>query len=76
MPKFVIDAYLLPRYAPASRSHVIDLLFPGAEDRSGMAELTVRAAAHRWQLGDPAGRDAARALGAGIDNPALPELLE
>lgn len=40
-----------------------------------MAELSARAALHRWRLGDPAGRDAARALGAAVDNPALAALL-
>jgi hypothetical protein len=45
-------------------------------ERSGIAELTVRAAMHRWRLGDPAGRDAAPALGSSVDNPALAALLD
>ena len=43
--------------------------------RCGMAELVVRAAVHRWRSGDPAGRDAALALAATVDNPALDALL-
>jgi DNA-binding SARP family transcriptional activator len=45
-------------------------------ERSGMAELTVRAAVHRWRLGDPAGHAAAHALGASVDNPVLAGLLD
>lgn len=45
-------------------------------ERSGMAELTVRAAVHRWRLGDPAGQAAARALGGSVENPELTALLE
>jgi len=44
--------------------------------RSGMAELTVRAAVHRWRLGDVAAADAARALAGAVDNPALTALLQ
>jgi hypothetical protein len=40
-----------------------------------MRELTVRAHLHRARLGDPRALDAARLLGAGIDNPALERLL-
>jgi hypothetical protein len=41
----------------------------------GMAELATRAAVHRLRLGDEAARDAARALGAAVENPALELLL-
>jgi DNA-binding SARP family transcriptional activator len=44
-------------------------------DRCGMAELAVRAAVHRWRLGDPGGLSAARVLADGVDNPALDALL-
>lgn len=43
--------------------------------RCGMAELAARAAVHRWRSGDPAARDAARALGSAVDNPVLDALL-
>ncbi len=43
-------------------------------ERTGMTELTARAAVHRWRLGDPAARAAAQALGESIENPALKAL--
>jgi hypothetical protein len=43
--------------------------------RCGMAELAARAAVHRWRLGDGAAHDAARALGAEVDNSSLAALL-
>ena len=43
--------------------------------RCGMTELMVRAAVHRWRLGDPAGREAATVLGPAVDNPILADLV-
>jgi DNA-binding SARP family transcriptional activator len=45
-------------------------------DRTGMRELAVRAHLHQARLGVAGAIDAARLLGAEIDNPALAELLE
>lgn len=39
--------------------------------RCGLRELVVRAALHRWRLGDPDALAAARMLGREIDNPVL-----
>ncbi|MFI5955072.1 BTAD domain-containing putative transcriptional regulator [Cryptosporangium sp. NPDC051539] len=44
-------------------------------EHSGMTELSVRAAVHRWHHGDPAARGAAVALLAGVDSPALAGLV-
>ena len=44
-------------------------------DRTGMRELAVRAHLHQARLGVPGALDAARLLGAEIDNPALAQLL-
>ncbi|GAA3385979.1 BTAD domain-containing putative transcriptional regulator [Cryptosporangium minutisporangium] len=44
-------------------------------ERSGMAELSARAALHRRWAGDPGAAEAARALAASVDNPALTTLL-
>ena len=74
---YVLDALAtlgVARHLPQTGTWVAELA--AVAERSGMAELTVRAAAHRWRLGDPAGRDAARALGASVDNPALAGLLD
>lgn len=43
--------------------------------RNGMRELVVRAAVHRAHLGEAGAAEAARVLAAGIDNPALENLL-
>jgi DNA-binding SARP family transcriptional activator len=74
---YVLDALAAVGVAhrlPEARHWVADLA--AVADRSGMAELAVRAAVHRWRLGDPAGQVAARALGAAIDNPVLTALLD
>ncbi|SHN28488.1 AfsR/SARP family transcriptional regulator [Cryptosporangium aurantiacum] len=44
-------------------------------EHSGMAELSVRAALHRRNAGAPGAAEAARALAASVDNPALTALL-
>jgi DNA-binding SARP family transcriptional activator len=44
-------------------------------ERTGMVELCARAALHRHHLGEAGALDAARAMGAGVDNPALHTLL-
>ena len=74
---YVLDALAtigVARQLPRTGGWVTELA--AVAERSGMAELTVRAAVHRWRLGDPAGRDAARALGASVDNPVLAGLLD
>jgi DNA-binding SARP family transcriptional activator len=76
-----VEAYILDALAtigvseqlPSAAGWVAELA--AVAERSDMAELTVRAAAHRWRLGDPAGREAARALSADVDNPVLARLL-
>lgn len=76
-----VEAYVLDALStlgvreqlPAAPTWVAELA--AMAERSGMAELSVRAAAHRWRLGDPAGRAAALALGGSVDNPLLAELL-
>lgn len=74
---YVLDALAalgVARHLPPTGTWVAALA--AVAERSGMAELTVRAAAHRWRLGDPAGLAAARALGASVDNPALAGLFD
>lgn len=55
---------------PAVRAARIDRLSDVAA-RGGMRDLLVRAHLHRARLGSPTGLPAARALAAGIDDPAL-----
>ena len=69
---YVLDALVTVGAAHGdARSGEWATTLAGLAQRCGMAELAARAAAHRWRLGDPAARDAARALGAGVDNPVL-----
>ncbi|GIH22808.1 hypothetical protein Aph01nite_11180 [Acrocarpospora phusangensis] len=73
---YILDALAgigIARHLPQAGTWVAQLA--AIAQRSGMAELTVRAAAHRWRLGDQAGRDAALALCASVDNPILAGLL-
>jgi hypothetical protein len=44
--------------------------------RSGMRELAARAYLHRRDLGDPSAIEAARVLGASVENPHLHRLLD
>ena len=74
---YVLDALAtlgVARHRPPAGEWVAEPA--GVADRSGMTELTVRAAVHRWRLGNTAGRDVARAFGATVDNPALSRLLD
>ena len=60
--------------AAASTGRWIDELETMAS-RTGMRELLARATVHRARLGEPGAHDAARSYAAGVDNPALAELV-
>jgi hypothetical protein len=60
--------------AAASTGRWIDELETMAS-RTGMRELLARATMHRARLGEPGAHDAARSYAAGVDNPALAELV-
>jgi len=73
---YILDALAtlgVQRHHPRTATWIADLA--AVAQRSGMVELAARAALHRWQSGETAGLDAARALGAGVENPVLARLL-
>jgi tetratricopeptide (TPR) repeat protein len=75
---YVLDAgaaAALDRHDQAAARRQVDALASLAA-RGGMRELVVRAHLHRSRLGDPAALASARLLAAGIDNPALAQLLD
>ncbi len=55
----------------ASEAHEHVAVLEQIAGRGDMRELVVRAALHRWDLGDRFARDAVRLLSEAIDNPAL-----
>ncbi|SDJ86074.1 hypothetical protein SAMN05216282_101102 [Cryobacterium psychrotolerans] len=62
--------------AEAARGSGAGEIFPGyLASRTGMKELMVRSPLHAEALGDESAGQAARLLGAEIDNPALADLL-
>lgn len=76
-----IEAYALEALCAVGVEHGAEAAgrwvdeFEAMVSRNGMRELVVRAALHRARLGEPGAAEAARVLAAGIDNPALDELL-
>jgi DNA-binding SARP family transcriptional activator len=58
---------------PEARRWVGDLA--AVAERSGMAELSVRSAVHRWRLGDEGAAEAARVLAAEVDSPVIHALV-
>jgi DNA-binding SARP family transcriptional activator len=76
-----IEAYALDALCAVSLDHGSDAgglwiaELEAITARRGMRELLVRAMTYRARLGEPGALDAARALRAEVDNPALDELL-
>lgn len=73
---YILDAlceFAVTNAMNETRGWIQELTALGA--RSGMRELAVRGYVHRARLGDDSALAAARMLAAGIDNPALDELL-
>ncbi|GFJ96111.1 AfsR/SARP family transcriptional regulator [Phytohabitans rumicis] len=74
---YVLDAAIgaaLDQDQPDRARPLLDALAALAA-RCDMRELVVRAHLHRARLGDPTARASARLLAAGVDNPALHDLL-
>jgi DNA-binding SARP family transcriptional activator len=77
-----VQGHILDALAAVAVTHLLPQASGWVDDlarlseHSGMAELTVRAAIHRWHNGEPAARQAARALAADVDNPALAALVD